>query len=109
MARQATGTFDTVVLRDGTRAFHLRFSALGKRQRVVLHERPGCECGCGGNWTPRTARQELGNVLARVRAGVWKPPEPAPKAAAPQAMPTFHEYASAWLRGKAQGVLGEKP
>jgi integrase len=109
MPRQPTGTIDTVVLRDGSRAFHLRFSALRKRQRVVLHERPGCECGCGGSWTARTARQELGNVLARVRAGIWKPPEPVPKATALPAMPTFHEYASAWLRGKTQGVLGEKP
>ncbi len=22
----------------------------GERQRVVLHERPGCPCGCGGGW-----------------------------------------------------------
>jgi hypothetical protein len=108
MPRQPTGTIGTVALRDGTRAFHLRFSALGKRQRVVLHERPRYECGCGGGWTARSARQELGNIAARVRAGVWTPPEPAPKSAAAPAMPTFHEYASAWLRGKAQGVLGEK-
>ena len=106
MPRQPTGTIDVVALRDGTQAFHLRFKADGKRHRVVLHGRPGCECGCGGNWSQRQARQELGDILARVRAGVWKPhekPAPAP------AMPTFHEYASTWLRLKADGVLGGKP
>ncbi len=38
----------------------------------------------------------------------------AARAAAPRrsdepVAPTFHEYASAWLRGKVQGVLGDKP
>ena len=37
---------------------------------------PGCACGCGGGWDEPAARTELGNILARVRAGVWKPPEP---------------------------------
>ena len=106
MPRQPTGTIDVVALRDGTQAFHLRFKADGVRRRVVLHDRPGCECGCGGSWSQRQARQELGDVLARVRAGVWKPhAKPAPK----PAMPTFHEYASTWLRLKADGVLGGKP
>ena len=108
MPRQASGSFDVVTLEDGTHAFRLRVAADGKRQRVVLHERPGCECGCGGSWTERAARTELGNVLARVRAGVWEPDGPAPKPTATQA-PTFHEYASAWLRGKVAGVLGDKP
>src|SRR5919199_2618189 len=108
MPRQASGSIDVVPLEDGTRAFRLRFPADGKRQRLVLHERPGCDCGCGGGWTQQAARNELGNVLARVRAGVWKPPERT-RPAAPPAMPTFHEYASAWLRGKESGVLGDRP
>src|SRR5215210_6867604 len=109
MPRKLTGTFDVVVLGDGSRAFHLRFSADGTRQRVVLHERAGCECGCGGGWTEPGARHELSNIVARVRAGVWEPPEPAPPAPASTEVPTFHTYASAWLQGKIQGVLGDKP
>lgn len=41
-------------------------------ESVSLHERTDCECGCGGGWTERAARHELSNVLARVRAGVWR-------------------------------------
>ncbi len=108
MPRQAFGSLDTIKLEDGTRAFRLRFPAAGKRQRVVLHERPSCECGCGGSWTERAARTELGNTLARVRAGVWEPSEPPPRRSGEPVAPTFHEYASAWLRGKVSGVLGDK-
>ena len=109
MPRQASGSFDVVTLEDGTRAFRLRFPADGKRQRVVLHERPGCECGCGGSWTERAARTELGNVArARPRRRLGAERAAAAASAAPVA-PTFHEYASAWLRGKVAGVLGDKP
>ncbi len=68
------------------------------RHDVYLHEQPGCECGCGGGWNERTARTELGNTLARVRAGIWKPAEPPAKPDPPEEIPTFHEYASAWLQ-----------
>ena len=95
MPRQASGSFDTIKLEDGTRAFRLRFPAAGKRRRVVLHERPSCECGCGGSWTERAARTELGNTLARVRAGVWEPSAPPPRRSGEPVAPTFHEYASA--------------
>src|SRR3954468_2249327 len=98
MPPKATGSFDVIALNDGTRAFRLRFRAAGKRKRVVLHERPGCECGCGGGWTERAARHELGKLVARVRAGVWQPVEPPPRAVARPGVPTFHEFASAWLR-----------
>ena len=57
-------------LADGTRAFELRFMADGKRDAVTLHERAACECGCGGGWSERAVRRELGNMQARVRAGV---------------------------------------
>jgi hypothetical protein len=69
MPPPASGSIDVVTLGDGTRAFRLRFPAQGRRQRVVLHERHGCDCGCGGGWNQRAARNELGNILARVRAG----------------------------------------
>jgi hypothetical protein len=66
----ATGSIAVVALSDGSRAFHLRFRAGGARHRVVLHARTGCDCGCGGGWDEPAARNELGNLVARVRAGV---------------------------------------
>ena len=109
MPPRASGTIDTKVLADGSRAFHLRFRVGGGRQRVVLHERPECPCGCGGGWTEQSARHELGDLVARVRAGVWKPRErPAPPIPLAD-VPTFHAYASAWLHAKVEGVLGDKP
>src|SRR3954452_619520 len=98
MPPRASSTIETIVLADGSRAFHLRFRADGERQRVILHERDGCPCGCGGGWTESAARHELGDVVARVRAGVWKPKARVEaKAQAPAVVPTFHEYGSAWL------------
>jgi len=111
MARPPTGTIHTHQLADGTRAFHLRFAAAGERHRVVLHELAGCACGCGGGWNERSARTELGNLLARVRVGVWTPPTPAAHrraTAEPSArVPTFHEYATYWLAAKIDGVIGD--
>lgn len=108
MARPASGTILTIALADNTRAFRLRFPAHGKRQEQVLHERPGCQCGCGGGWSEPAARTELGNILARVRVGVWQPPSPI-EPPAPQEIPTFHEYASGWLARKIDGATGDRP
>ncbi len=94
MGRPASGTVLTTKLTDGSRKFRLRFSAGGERQDLILHERPGCTCGCGGGWEQRTARTELGNVQARVRAGVWKRPEAPALPDLPAEVPSFHEYAS---------------
>lgn len=76
MPREGTGTFETRFLVDGTRAFHLRVSVNGDRITLVLHERAGCACGCGGGWNEPGAKTELGNVIARLRAGVWQRPKP---------------------------------
>jgi integrase len=108
MSQIRAGTIDTRILSDGTRAFRLRFSVNGRRELLTLHERPGCGCGCGGGWDERASRTELGNVLARVRAGVWEPAPPSAELVV-RACPTFIDYASQWLRHKADGVLGEKP
>ncbi len=107
--RPATGTILTRTLADRTRTFRLRFHVDGERQDLILHERSGCSCGCGGGWDERTARTELGNAQARVRAGVWRRPEPPAATALPAEVPTFHEYASAWLQGKKDGAIGDKP
>jgi integrase len=111
MARPATGTIDAVKLADGTRAFHLRFRIEGERERLILHERPGCACGCGGGWDEPSARTELGNVLARIRVGVWQRPQPPETLlqGETRAVPTFRDYSEWWLQAKIDGVLGEKP
>ena len=107
MNRNARGQISIAALTDGTNAFQLRFRAHGRRERVTLHERRACECGCGGGWNERTAAVELGNILARVDAGVWSKREAPPPSAG--GMPTFHEYASAWLQAKIQGSIGDRP
>jgi Phage integrase SAM-like domain len=112
MARQASGTIETRTLADSTRAFHLRFRVGGRREPLVLHELPNYTCGCGGGWEEASARTELGNILARVRLGLWQRPEPPTRlseSAAAADMPLFAEYAWWWLDAKIDGVLGAKP
>ena len=111
MPKEATGTIETRVLADGTRAFHLRVRIGGKREPLVLHERPGCACGCGGSWDEPNARTELGNIGARVRAGVWvRPAGPSTLlAVAEDDVPLYGDYADWWLEAKVNGVIGEAP
>lgn len=112
MPKEATGTIESHLLADGTRAFHLRVRVHGKRERIVLHERPGCACGCGGGWDEPCARTEMGNILARVRAGVWErpaPPLPLVAVETQEEVPPYDEYADWWLQAKVDGVIGEKP
>lgn len=113
MPRPVTGTMHTHVLADGTRAFHLRVPYQGGRPRIILHEAPGCPCGCGGGWDEPAARTELGNILARIRAGVWQPPQPVLALARPSdpagQTPTFDEYADWWLAAKVTGEIGDQP
>lgn len=75
------------------------------------HERRDCDCGCRGGWNERTAAVELENILACVKAGVWKPPQRQrpPEAATNVEAPTFHAFTSNWLQAKIDGVLGERP
>lgn len=87
MARKATGQV-VERKRGGGRAFALRFQAYGRRRYLSLGT---VEEG----WTRRKAEDELANVLADVRRGIWKPPHPAE--ATEVAVPTFHEFASEWL------------
>ncbi len=112
MARPATGTFETRVLADGSRAFRIRVRVNGSREPIFLHERKGCGCGCGGGWDEPSARTEMGNILARVRAGVWERPEP-PSTLVPtereDEVPPYDEYAPWWLQAKVDGVIGKKP
>ena len=113
MARPATGTMEMRVLADGSRAFRIRVRIKGRREPVVLHERRGCACGCGGGWDEPGARTEMGNILARIRAGVWESPEPPATLVAEggddEVPPPYDEYADWVLQAKVDGVIGKKP
>jgi integrase len=53
-------------------------------------------------WTEPRAEIELANVCAQIRAGTWTPPTAPVESLAP---PTFHEYASLWLKRRmAEGL-----
>lgn len=89
--RRATGQ---VIEKDTTRGttYALRFLAMGKRQYMHL----GAE---DEGWSRARARDELVVVMAQVRNGTWRPPEPA--APAPEISdPTFHEFVSEWWDAK---------
>lgn len=88
MARKATGQV-VERKRKGGRAFALRFQAYGKRRYVSLGT-------AAEGWTRRKAEDELANVLADVRRGIWKPVR-LTDAAEDAPAPTFHEFASEWL------------
>lgn len=91
MARKATGQ---VVERDGAggRTFALRFRAYGKRRYVTLGT-------AAEGWTHAKAEEELANVLADVRRGIWMPSERS-ESQEPPPEPTFHEFASEWLESR---------
>jgi len=91
MGRKATGQ---VVEVDGAngRSFALRFRAYGKRRYVTLGT-------AADGWTRAKAAEELANVLADVRRGIWRPTERADRQEPPPE-PTFHEFASEWLESR---------
>ena len=80
MARKAKGEVVPREWKSG-RGYALRFTAYGKREYLTLgYERDG--------WTYERAEEELENIMADVRRGIWVAPEkrrdpsPAPTAAA---------------------------
>lgn len=89
MARQATGQ---VVERETGHGvvLALRFRAYGTRRYVTLGYREE-------GWTWAKAELELQNVLADVRRGIWRAPEPVTPPPEPTVEPTFHAFASQWL------------
>ena len=99
MARPSTGQ---VIERTGKRgrAFALRFRAYGARQYVTLGS---AEDG----WDRQRAEDELKNVLADVRRGIWRPPE-TEQPAAPKEEPTFHGFASEWIAAREAEGLAPK-
>src|SRR5215212_8694126 len=89
MPRKATGQ---VIEREGKRGrtYALRFRAYGERQFVTLGT---SEDG----WTRKRAGEELENILADDRRGIWQPPDREPVVEQPRPEPTFHEFASEWF------------
>lgn len=109
MGRPAKGSFEVRALADGTSAFHFRVTVEGKREPFVLHERTGCEC-CGGGWTERAARTEMGNLLAKARVGLPIRPEQRPDSNMAVAdIPLYRDYAERFIDGKVAGTIGDAP
>ncbi len=75
------------------RTYALRFYAYGERRYLTLGT-------AAEGWSRSRAEEELANVLADVRRGIWKPPEPARSRIEPVPEPTFHEFASEWLEAR---------
>jgi integrase len=97
MARAATGQVIERV-RGRELVFAIRFRAYGDRHYVTLGRR-------SEGWTRKRAEQELENVVADVRRGLWRPSTSEPEPEAPRQEPTFHEFASAWFkRREAEGL-----
>jgi len=88
MARQATGQV-VVRERQAGRLNALRFRAYGRRHYLTL----GTD---SEGWDRRRAEEELENVLADARRGIWKPQERS-EPVEPTPEPTFHEFASEWM------------
>jgi integrase len=97
MPRPATGQI-VVDERRHSPTFGLRFRAYGSREYVSLGT-------AAEGWTRAKAQTELQNILADVRRGIWKPPEPEPAPVVEQD-PLFHDFASGWFEA-SKGEWGE--
>lgn len=90
MARQKTGAVVERETKAG-KIFALRFSAAGARRYYTL----GSDAE---GWTREKAEEELANVLADVRRGIWQPPrEEGQEEEAERLAPTFRAYSADWL------------
>lgn len=92
MAREATGQVLELKRKRGT-VFALRFRAHGERQYLTLGSK---ERG----WSRKKAEDELANVLADVRRGIWQPELPAAEAPVAPATLSFHEFATEWVESR---------
>jgi len=85
MTRPPTGAVVKRKRKQGT-VYGLRFQAHGQRHYLTLNAATRAE-----------AEEELANILADVRRGIWRPPATDIAPPAEQPDPTFHEFASEWL------------
>jgi DNA-binding CsgD family transcriptional regulator len=53
-----------------------------------------------GGWTKKRAEAELRNVLARIDAGIWRPPDHRAEAKESPLAPRFHVFASEWFNAR---------
>jgi hypothetical protein len=97
--RPGTGQVRRHPRADGLTTFSLRVRAYGQRHTVRL----GSELD---GWTDARAEMELANIYTQIRAGIWEPPRP--RQAEDQPEPTFHQYASLWLRRGVQGAQARR-
>jgi integrase len=97
MPRPATGSVVERATRDGRTSFALRFRASGERRYLTLGYSPA--------WNRKRAEEELANVLADVRRGIWRSPEEIEAERRAAEVPTFHEFASAWYARREQDGL----
>jgi integrase len=89
------------------RGYALRFVAYDQRRYLTL----GLEAD---GWTRKRAEEELANVMADVRRGIWTPParrtgtptHTSDTNGAGDAMPTFHAFSSNWLAAR-KGEVSE--
>ncbi len=91
MSRPASGQVLVTELKQG-RTYALRFRAYGRREHLTLGT-------AQDGWTRQKAELELQNILADVRRGIWRPPEPSP-APTLSGNPTFHVFASQWFESR---------
>ena len=68
----------------GGRGYALRFHAYGRRQYLTL----GSE---HDGWSQKRAREELENVMADVRRGLWVEPEKKPRVEVPAVVRDTHD------------------
>lgn len=87
--RKPTGQVIERQSQDGATTYSIRFRAYGSRRRMTLGT-------AAEGWTRERAEDELANIVADVRRGIWQEPDAAP-APSPR-MPTFERYAEAWMK-----------
>jgi len=79
--------------------YAIRFRAYGRRRYLTLGT-------SAEGWTRARADEELQNVLADVRRGLWQPPR---QVAVDEDEPTFHEFASDWFEAMRHEGLRRTP
>lgn len=99
MARRSEGQVVERHWKSG-RGYALRFRAYGERQYLTLG--PETE-----GWNRKRAKEELANVMADVRRGIWVPPTRRSRRAraaegASDAMPTFGSFARSLMARKSE-------
>jgi hypothetical protein len=95
--RPSTGQIRRTSRADGMTTLSLRVRAYGERYTIRL----GTELD---GWTEPRAENELANVCAQIRAGIWVPPASEDELSTP---PTFHEHASTWLKRQVAAGIAE--